>query len=49
MDYQLFESLQEVYQQNPPKHFELPEGLLGGPIRGHAQGGEYVLLVPLTL
>ena len=29
------------HQQDPPKHFGLPEGLHGGPIRKHAQGGEY--------
>ena len=35
------------HQQEPPKHFGLPEGLHGGPIPEHAQGGEYARLDPL--
>ena len=33
--------------KEPPKHFGLPEGLHGGPIPEHAQGGDYARLVPL--
>ena len=47
LDYYFFESLQMNHQQEPPKHFGLPEGLHGGPIPEHAQGGEYARLVPL--
>ena len=35
------------HQQEPPKHLGLPEGLHGGHIPEHAQGGEYARLVPL--
>ena len=42
-----FESLRMNHQQEPPKHFGLPEGLHGGPIPEHAQGGDYARLVPL--
>ena len=47
LDYYFFESLRMNHQQEPPKHFGLPEGLHGGPIPEHAQGGEYARLVPL--
>ena len=47
LDYYFFESLRMNHQQEPPKHFGLPEGLHGGPIPEHAQGGDYARLVPL--
>jgi len=49
LDYYFFESLRKNNQQDPPKHFGLPEDLHCGPIRVHAQGGEYARLVPLPL
>ena len=47
LDYYFFDSLQMNHQQEPPNHFGLPEGLHGGPIPEHYQGGEYARLVPL--
>jgi len=41
LDHYYFENLQKNPQQDPPKHFRLPEGLHGGPIPEHAQGGQY--------
>ena len=36
LDHYFFKNLQKNPQQDPPKHFGLPEGIHGGPIHEHA-------------